>query len=114
MKNTLRRFLNTALLLASVTALAQTEIDLRRDIDIYGTAKPIRVNLSGITGEAAQVIQFDLYVQGFAFTDAESAQYLITGSANGNLTARVTDKIANSSKLAKAYTGGSLRRRVTA
>ncbi len=82
---------------------------IREDVS-PGNAKPVYVSLSGITGEAAQVIQFDLYVQGFAFTNAEAAQYQISGSANGNLQARVTDRFNKSSILAKAYSGASLRR----
>jgi len=75
-----------------------------------GGAKPVLVNLSGISGEAAQVIQFDLYVQGFAFTNADAAQYLISGSNNGNLQARVSDRFNKSTVVAKAYSGASLRR----
>ena len=80
-------------LLASVAAplFAQTEIDVRKEVEIPGQAKPILVSMSGLTGEAAATLQFDLYVQGFAFTNAESAQYLISGSNNGNLQARVSD-----------------------
>ena len=70
-----------------------------------GGAKPVLVNLSGISGEAAQVIQFDLYVQGFAFTNGEAAQYLISGSNNGNLQARVSDRFNKSTVVAKAYSG---------
>lgn len=79
-----------------------------------GMTKPILVSLSGITGEAAQVLQNDLYVQGFAFTNAEAAQYLISGSNNGNLEARAMDKVNKSSLVAKAYSGASLRRQVHA
>ena len=39
------------------------------------------------TGEAAEVLRFDLYVQGFNFTNAEGAQYLITGSNAGSIDA---------------------------
>src|SRR5579859_6519172 len=61
-----------------------------------GKERPILVSLSGFSGEAAQVLQLDLYVQGFAFTNAEAAQYLISGSNNGNLQGRVTDHINKS------------------
>ena len=84
-------------------------VDIDKDTSL-GNVKPVWVSLSGITGEAAQVIQFDLYVQGFAFTNAEAAQYQISGSANGNLQARVSDRFNKSSLVAKAYSGASLRR----
>jgi TolB protein len=69
--------------------------------------------LSGFSGEALEALQFDLYVQGFNFTNAESAQYLISGGNNGNLRAQVTDRINKSSVVAlKGYTGASLRLQV--
>jgi TolB protein len=61
-----------------------------------------------------QVLQFDLNVQGFAFTNAENAQYQISGSANGNFQGRIVDRISKSTKLAKSYSGASLRRQVHA
>lgn len=75
-----------------------------------GNTKPIWVSMSGITGEAAQAIQFDLYVQGFGFTNADGAQYLISGSANGNLTVHATDKYSKATLVSKAYSGASLRK----
>ena len=77
-----------------------------------GMEKPIPVSISGITGEALQVLQFDLYVQGFSFTDPQSAQYLISGSANGNFQGRAVDKIQNRSIVSHSYSGESLRRQV--
>ena len=80
-----------------------------------GRERPILVSMTGFTGEAAQVLQFDLYVQGFAFTNAEAAQYLISGSNNGNLQGRATDRINNQRTLvAKAYSGASVRRQAHA
>ena len=60
------------------------------------------------------MIQFDLYVQGFAFTNAEAAQYLISGSSSGNLVGRVTDKFSKEVKVSKSYTGESIRRQAHA
>jgi len=77
-----------------------------------GSAKPIWVSLSGLSGEAAQVLQFDLYVQGFAFTNSEAAQYLISGSNNGNLQAQATDHVNKQVLVSKAYSGAALRRQV--
>jgi TolB protein len=53
-------------------------------------------------------------VQGFNFTNAENAQYIITGSNNGNLQGRVTDHYAKSTLVSKAYSGASLRRQAHA
>src|SRR5262249_34939269 len=74
--------------------------------------RPVWVSLSGFTGEAVQVLQFDLYVQGFGFTNAEAAQYLISGSNNENLQGQVTDHINKNVLLSKAYSGAALRRQV--
>jgi len=75
-----------------------------------GGTRPILVSMSGFSGEAAQVIQFDLFVQGFAVTNADGAQYQLSGSNDGNLQGRALDKIGNQSLVAKAYSGGTLRR----
>ncbi|MEY2466813.1 MAG: TolB protein [Verrucomicrobiota bacterium] len=75
---------------------------------------PIWVSMSGFTGEAEEVLKFDLYVQGFNFTNSDNAQYLIAGSNNGNLQGRVTDKFNKNALVAKAYSGASLRRQAHA
>src|SRR5262249_14171275 len=77
-----------------------------------GNEKPVLVSISGLSGEASQVLQFDLYIQGFNFTNAEAAQFLISGRANGNLQASVTDKYAKSTIASHSYSGESLRRQV--
>ncbi|HYG36260.1 MAG TPA: hypothetical protein VEC99_15820 [Clostridia bacterium] len=92
-------------------AYAQIDIDVTV---VPGNTKPIWVSMSGFTGEAAQVLQFDLYVQGFAFTNADGAQYLISGSNNENLQGRVTDRFNKSVLVSKAYSGASLRRQAHA
>jgi TolB protein len=103
-----------ACLMAAASLMAQNEIEIHKDVEIPGQAKPILVSLSGITGEAATTLRFDLYVQGFAFTNAEAAQYLITGSNNGNLQASATDPHSKHTLVSKAYSGASLRRQAHA
>src|ERR1035437_3592526 len=100
---------------AAVTSLmAQNEIIIPKEVELPGQAKPVLVSMSGITGEAATTLQFDLYVQGFAFTNADAAQYLITGSNNGNLQAKATDPHNKSTLVSKAYSGASMRRQAHA
>src|SRR4051812_20075272 len=77
-----------------------------------GLEKPILLSVSGISGEALQTLQFDLYVQGFAFTNAEAAQYSIAASANGNFQARATDLISKNQVVASSYSGAALPRLV--
>ena len=79
-----------------------------------GRTPPTWVSLSGFSGEAAQVLEFDLYVQGFNFTNAAAAQYEISGSSNGNLQGAVRDQFLKRVVLSKAYSGASIRRQAHA
>jgi len=74
----------------------------------------VPVNISGFAGEALEVIKFDLYVQGFSFTSEDAAQYLLSGSNNGNLIGRASDRFNKSLLVNKSYTGASLRRQAHA
>jgi len=99
---------------ALLAACRAQGILIETNVAAPGDTKPIWVSISGITGEALQVLEFDLYVQGFNFTNNEGAQYLITGSNNGNLTARAMDKYNKQFLVNKAYSGGSLRKQTHA
>jgi len=95
---------------------ARAQVELPPITRLYepGNTKPILVSISGLTGDAATTLRFDLYVQGFAFTNAEAAQFLIAGSNDGNLQARATDPHNKSTLVSKAYSGASLRRQMHA
>jgi TolB protein len=101
-------------LLAATAVRAQEVLPPISGFAAIGNTPPIWVSISGLTGEALATLQFDLYVQGFAFTNAASAQYLIAGSNNGNLEARATDPHNKSTLVSKAYSGAALRRQVHA
>lgn len=103
-----------ALLIFGSIQNASGQIDIDVTVKGPGRVPPIWLSMSGITGEAAEVLQFDLFVQGFAFTNAENAQYLISGSANGNLQARAVDAVNKSQLVSKIYSGASLRRQAHA
>ena len=103
-----------ALSLVGASEAAYSQIDITNIINVPGNTKPILVSMTGLTGEAAATLQFDLYVQGFAFTNAEAAQFLISGSNNGNLQGKVTDPHNKSTLVSKAYSGAALRRQVHA
>jgi TolB protein len=102
-----------SILLLTTAALAQNEIRLEKNIEM-GNTKPVWVSVSGLSGEPLQVLQFDLYVQGFGFTNAENAQYQISGSANGNFQGRAIDRFSKNSVVSKAYSGASVHRQVHA
>jgi Periplasmic component of the Tol biopolymer transport system len=107
--NTWTKQIFVAAALIAFSAAAADEIEI---IKPGGLGRPIWLSVSGINGEALQVLQFDLYVQGFNFTNVDGAQYLISGSANGNFQARATDKYNKSTIVAHAYSGETLRRQV--
>jgi TolB protein len=105
--------LKDILLACGLTAIATSgfsQIDITSTVNVPGTVKPILVSMSGISGDAAQVIQFDLYVQGFAFTNSQNAQFSISGSSGGDLQAKVVDNISKETKVSKAYSGADIRR----
>ena len=82
--------------------------------DKPGLTPPIKVNLSGFSGEVNDVLNFDLFVMGFANVPADQAQFLITGSNNSNVQGVATDRFNKQVRLNKAYSGGSLRRQAHA
>jgi len=109
-----KMFRNSVVAFLALSASASAQIEIEKNITILGVTQPTWVSISGLTGEALQVLQFDLYVQGFNFTNSEGAQFLIAGSNNGDLQARATDNINKHVLVSKAYTGASLRRQVHA
>jgi TolB protein len=103
-----------ALALSACPVFAQDEIGIEKVITVPGNTKPIPVALRGFTGETAEVIQFDLYVQGFSFTTPDAAQFVISGSNSGNVQGSVVDQISKQTKLSRGYSGGSVRRQAHA
>ncbi|HTR42170.1 MAG TPA: hypothetical protein VMH87_11200 [Pseudomonadales bacterium] len=75
-----------------------------------GFTPPIPVSISGFTGTALEVLEFDLYVQGFKVVSADQAQYQISGSSTGDVVGHVTDKYARKEILSRSYTGADIRR----
>src|SRR5664280_1755316 len=111
MKKLIFNFLKIGLAVATFNvAVGQDEIQIHKQIDVLGQMKPIPVSLEGFTGEAAEVLKFDLYVQGFSFVAPDAAQYQISGSSAGDVSGRVTDKFAKKVVLSRSYNGASVRR----
>jgi len=98
-----------------VTGLAaERNLELFKEYDPLGFLKPVPVNISGFNGEADSVLKNDLLFMGVASVPLDQAQYLITGSASGNVQGRVVDKVTKSERLNKAYTGGNTRGQIHA
>ncbi|MDD5138857.1 MAG: hypothetical protein PHY43_01190 [Verrucomicrobiales bacterium] len=119
MKNKILHSIKIGLpVLLAVVALnlsrAQEEINISTTIQVMGQTKPIPVSLEGFTGEALDVLKFDLYVQGFSFVAPDAAQYRISGSSAGNVQGHVTDVISKQTKFSRSYTGASLRKQAHA
>ncbi len=118
MKNHLQflKLILSILVVSSLTGLVhgQNEITITHEVPLLGGSKPIPVSLEGFSGEAADVLKFDLYVQGFSFVAPEAAQYQISGSDAGSVQGRVVDRFAKSTLLSRSYTGASLRRQAHA
>ena len=74
-----------------------------------GFTPPIPISISGFSGEALEVLEFDLYVQGFKVVPPDQAQYQISGSSGGSFVGRVMDKYARKEIVARNYTGASER-----
>ena len=106
----------TAVLMCGPAAFAQDGPTVIKPIgyDKPGATPPIKVNITGFTGEVNDVLNFDLFIMGFANVPADQAQFLITGSNNGNVQGTVTDRFNMQSKLNQTYSGGSLRRQAHA
>ena len=107
-------FISLSILTCAALPVTLNAQNIGQIVHHIGEEPPTWVSLSGFTGEAASVLQFDLYVQGFNFTNSEGAQYLISGSNNGNLQGRVMDHFNKQMLVSKAYTGASLTREVHA
>ena len=112
--NRAARFFLTILfsILALAGARAQ-EINIIQDKDRF-SQKPVPISISGFTGEGAEVLKFDLYVQGFSFVSPDAAQYQISGSDAGEVTGTLTDKFAKRAIFSRSYNGASLRRQAHA
>jgi TolB protein len=93
---------------------AQEEINIVTTQTIPGQAKPIPISLEGFSGEALDVLKFDLYVQGFSFVAPDAAQYRISGSNAGNVQGYVTDALSKQMKFSRNYTGATLRKQAHA
>ena len=108
----LTNFVLAVCLVATSIAIAQDqsgEIGVSTTVAL-GLTPPIPISIEGFSGEALEVLNFDLYVQGFKVVPASQAQYQISGSGDGNVVGHVTDKYARKEIVSRSYTGASVRR----
>jgi TolB protein len=109
-----KRAIAMLLMTAAVDFSRAEEIVVTGEGKMIGGTPPIHVALDGFSPEAAAVLRFDLYVQGFDFVSADAAQYSIHGVGSGNVAGTVTDNLAHKMILSRSYNGASLRRQAHA
>jgi TolB protein len=113
MNTQLKKLFTLGFAVLAVVGCRAQEITITNTINPFGT-KPVPISISGFTGEALDVLKFDLYVQGFSFVAPDAAQYQLTGSDAGAVSGTLKDKFSKTPVLAQQYSGGSLRRQAHA
>ena len=89
-------------------ALGRAAEDIHID-RVGGGVRLVPIALSGFTGEVESTLRFDLEVVGFAVVTPDKAQFLISGSNNGNLVGRAVDRVSKVQVFGQEYRGSSPR-----
>src|ERR1035437_818768 len=110
MKKLILNFLTIGLVAVALHGARAQDIQIVSTINVLGKPKPIPVWLDGFTGEAAEVLKFDLFVQGFSFAAPEAAPHQVICISSGDVSGSVTDKFAKKVVLSRSYNGASVRR----
>jgi TolB protein len=98
-----------SLLFAPAASFAQSQPLVMNEPVRVGMVPPIPVALEGFSGEALEVLKFDLYVQGFCFVPPDAATYLIKSAGGAGVGGTVTDKTGHSTYFSKVYNGATVR-----
>jgi len=114
MKKIILNWFTIGLAAIALAGARAQEIKIENTINVLGQTKPVPIALSGFTGEGAEVLKFDLTVQGFSIVAPDAAQYLVSGSDAGGVAGNLTDKYAKRVLLSRSYNGASLRRQAHA
>jgi TolB protein len=73
------------------------------------TSRAIPINVSGYSGDAKSVLEFDLYVAGFDLVAAAQAQYSLDGKSGAGLEGVLADVNNKATLFNRSYPGGSTR-----
>lgn len=103
------RSLALALLLAAAATFTARAQDLVVGATVIKENEAVPIALSGFSGEVDAVLKFDLYVQGFKFVSADDALFVVSGSNNGRVEARLLEGKSKVQRMGRAYSAGSLR-----
>jgi len=99
-----QRFITLALALGISLAASAAEVVVS---DVTSRAVPIHV--TGFSGDAKTVLEFDLYVAGFDLVAAGQAQYSLNGKAAAALEGVLSDVNNKATLFNRSYPGGSVR-----
>jgi TolB protein len=86
---------------------AQESIEIKRDALFLGLTPPTPIAITGFSGEVESILKFDLTVMGFTNVASSAAQYVLSGSNNGNVQGQLS--FGKSVLFSKAYNGASTR-----
>ncbi len=86
---------------------AEENIEINRDALFLGLTPPTPIAITGFSGEVESILKFDLTVMGFTNVASSAAQYILSGSNNGNVQGQLS--FGKSVLFSKAYNGSSTR-----
>jgi TolB protein len=88
----------------SLTARPDEPIEIRKP-----TTYLVPVSVSGFEGEVDSVLKFDLSVLGMEISPPDKAEYLVSGSQDGQVKGSLTAAGTRQPLWARAYAGGAIR-----
>src|SRR6266481_2667830 len=106
------KLFNSVSIACVIVALLATDLlaqDLEIPVNREGGVKPVPISITGYSGEVASVLRFDLEVMGFKSVGPEEAQYILSGSNNGDVKGQLSDRISKAVLFSKVYSGASIR-----
>ena len=95
-----------AVLAGALQLAAETEFTLEKFIN---RSDRIPIVISGFSGQTAEVLKFDLEVQGFVVTADSNAPFELNGTAGDRVSGVLKDRASGQTLVSRAYTGGSMR-----
>lgn len=78
-------------------------------VDGGDISKTIPIAVTGYSGEAKSVLEFDLYIAGFDLVASSKAQFELTGKNEGQVEGALSDAANKAALFNRSYPGGSTR-----
>ncbi|MDB6121018.1 MAG: domain protein beta Propeller [Pedosphaera sp.] len=93
--------------LMGATLRADDVIKIPKGADFLGGTPPTPIAITGFSGEVAAALKFDLTVMGFTNVPADKANFILSGSNNGNVQGQLSS--GKTVLFSKAYSGANIR-----